>query len=393
METDRRTPTRRCRLATIAVGLGLWVLAVAAVPAAAREDGPAVVPFYPGLPDTLTRADAQRFGIYGDVEGLRRFWFLPAPWGGYLVRLETEGPDGVRLRERTVPRERWRQLRARAGAVLLGRAVPDTTLAPAPAWVDSVLAAEPGALPPPATAAADSVAIAGAALDPDAPSLTPRRVRVWPEVPLPPPGPRRPGAGEAGPRYPRYASRWLTLLEVGYRQNTTSFDEFFTGMVQFGLAFGYTVNERFLPYASFTVGFGDIRRDFEAIAGDGRANIYNLALGLTGRQPVSRRGSLYAGVEGGYFARTLQWGGVFQNPYTGALSDGYVLEQQDWGVAFRLGFTLQRAHPDKLRVWDLGVTYQITPADRWEYYGDDRGFVGDGRDAWLAISLRFWDTL
>jgi hypothetical protein len=211
-------------------------------------------------------------------------------------------------------------------------------------------------------------------------------------VPLPPAPATRP---DAAPKtlYPSFSNRWLTFLEAGYRQNITSFEQFFTGMAQFGLAFGRTVGDRLVPYGSFVVGFGDIPGDFESIAGDGRSNIYNFALGVLARQPVGRTTAAYASIEGGYFVRTLQWGGVFEDPDTGTISEGFVLEQQHWGFGLRVGFTLQKPHPDRLRVWDIGISYQVTPADRWDFYGDGRRFIGDNHDAWLAISIRFWDTL
>ncbi|MFO7652854.1 MAG: hypothetical protein R6X25_03425 [Candidatus Krumholzibacteriia bacterium] len=374
-----RLPTPRPGPAIVAAA-GLLVLACATAPspatdaarAAALDDGKGPVRLHPSLPETLTVEHARRFGMYTEVPGLERFWFRRAPWGGYLTRLETRGPGGPRLRERSVPQARWRQFQDRVEAVLAGASPPDSALAPAPPWVEDRRTGAP----------ADSVAAGRSG----------GRLQVWPEAPLPP----QTHAGarpEEPPLEPPFRNRWLSLLEAGYRHNISDFDAFFTGMLQFGLAFGYTATERLVPYAAFTVGFGDIRSDFEAIAGEGRANAYNFALGSVLRQPVSRRGSLYVAVEGGYYVRALQWGGLFENPFTGQVREGYILEQQHWGGAVRLGFLRQTAHEDKLRAWDLGVTLQRTAADPWVYFDDDRIFAADDQDTWLVVSLRFWDSL
>jgi hypothetical protein len=347
-----------------AVGLALLV-AVAAAPgtaaAASVPPGYEVVPLAPGLPDTLSAADAARFGLYDDVAGLRRLWFLTAPWGGFQVRMEVEGADGADrsvLRERNVARARWRRYRRQVAIVRSGGVLP------APA----------------ATDAGDTIRF-----DAD-------RLRVWPEVPLPPPvpGPPIPAAVSS---YPAVGGRWVTMLEAGYQHNVSSFDDFFSGMITFGVLFGYTVSDHLLPYFGFDIGFGDITKDLEYIAGDGRSNTYNFSLGLLGRAQIGRRTALYLSGAGGYFVRTLQWGGTYEDPVTGRVEDGYVLEQQDPGIAVRVGIQFQSAHPRRLRAWDVGLTLRYTPADRWAYFRDDVQVAGDRSDTWLALTVRFWDTL
>jgi hypothetical protein len=369
--------------------LGIALLLAAPCSGGSRR---ATVPLNSSLPDTLTAADAERFGLYADVSGLSRFWFVPAPWGGYTVVLETIADGRVRVRERNVPRARWRQLQARVERVLEGAHPASEPLSQAPAWTDSALHREPR-LRSPAGNPAPEAGGHEAGTDTTTAPRTPHRIRVWPEVPLPPARAATRPDRAAKSLYPGFADRWLTLLEAGYRHPISSFDAFFTGMAQFGLAFARTFGERFIPYGSFTIGFGDIKRDFEDIAGEGRSNVYSFALGTILRQPVGRKTFAYAGVEGGFYARLLQWGGLFQDPFTGRTTDGYVLEQQDFGWSVRLGIALQRPNTEKVRVWDLGIAYQTSPAERWAYHSDGKSFLGDGRDAWLVISLRFWDTL
>jgi len=358
---------------------GLWTalvvsVAMTAAPAHARSE-PAVVALSPSLPDTLSAADAARFGLYGDIDGLRRLWFLVAPWGGYLVRLEVAGPDGAELRERNVPRARWRAYRQQVEAVLAGQALPAGV---------AVGVGEP--------ASGDSSPVVAVAAVGDTIWFDEERIRVWPEVPVPPTVPGPP-IQRGDPKYPAVGGRWVTMLEAGYQHNISTFSDFFTDMLTFGVHFGYTVSDHVMPYFSFDVGFGDITKDMEHIAGEGRSNTYNFALGLLTRAEIGRRTALYLSGAGGYFVRTLQWGGVYENPITGRVEDGYVLEQQDVGVALRAGIQFQTAHSSRLRGWDVGVTVRYTPAERWAYARDGVQVFGDRSDTWVALTVRFWETL
>ena len=380
-----KLPGRSLAVASLPMALAVSIV-MTATPAHARSE-PAVVALSPSLPDTLSAADAARFGLYGDIDGLRRLWFLAAPWGGYLVRLEVVGPDGELLRERNVPRARWRAYRQQVEAVLAGRALPAETVSGArdPAAGDS----SPSV---PATVASDRLPPVQTAAAGDTIWFDEDRIRVWPEVPVPPAVPGPP-IQEQDPKYPAAGGRWVTMLEAGYQHNASTFSDFFTDMLTFGVYFGYTVSDHVMPYFSFDVGFGDITKDMEHIAGEGRSNTYNFALGLLTRAEIGRRTALYLSGAGGYFVRTLQWGGVYEDPITGRVEDGYVLEQQDVGVALRAGIQFQTAHSSRLRAWDVGVTVRYTPAERWAYARDGVQVFGDRSDTWVALTVRFWDTL
>ena len=334
------------------------------------------VPLYPGLPDKLDAADAQRYGLYSDVADLQELWFVPAPWGGYLVRLRVAGPEGERLLERNVPQSKWVTMRQQVAAVRDGAEAPPVT------GVAGVAANTTGGDGGDGGATTDTTRV------------VPQRVLVWPEVGLPPAPPPRPHLAEGGQtNYPRVGGRWVSLLEVGVRSNVSSFRDFFTEQVCFGMQFGYTVTDYLMPFLGFDVGFGDIRSDFEKLAGDGRANTYNFTVGVLGRAAAGRRTAFYTSVAGGYFARTMQWGGTFYDPNFGSVTDGFVLEQQHWGIAMRAGLQFQQSHARRLRSFDIGITVQITPAERWDYYNEQMRFVGDLSDTWVSLSIRFWDTL
>ncbi len=217
-------------------------------------------------------------------------------------------------------------------------------------------------------------------------------LRTWPEVPLaetailaPPP--------KAPAGYPALAGRWQALLEAGVRSNITSFDEFFTPMGTIGVGFGYPVASRMIALLNFSAGFGDMRGDFEESFGDGRANTFAFNLGLVLRQPLSRRASFYVEADGGYYIRSLMWSGVFYDPVSGEVSEGAVLEQQNWGGGVRAGLLLQREHPDKPRFLDIGVSLQTSQAELWDFWTDEQRFTADDRDTWVSLTVRFWDAI
>jgi hypothetical protein len=288
--------------------------------------------------------------------------------------MEVSGAAGVSLRERNVPRDQWRAYRVRADAVLSGHPLPATGAAAVGA--KSTEAASSGSL----SADGDTIRFAE------------DRLRVWPEVPVPP-GIPAPPVEKREPRYPSVGGRWVTLLEAGYQRNFSSFRDFFTDMLTFGVYFGKTLSDHIMPYFAFDVGFGDITDDMEKIAGDGRANTYNFSLGVLVRAEAGRRSALYLSGAGGYFVRSLQWGGAYEDPLTGRVSEGFVLEQQNFGVAVRAGIQFQTDHPRRLRAWDLGITLRMTPAERWAFAYEDTQVFGDLRDTWVALTIRFWDTI
>jgi len=347
-----------------------WVFLLAGNATGAEPSAPeSPVRLHPQLADCLQAAEAARFGLFQDVEGLQAVVFYPAPWGGYLARLEVVTPAGVVWRERNVSTSTWRQWQARVAALLAGApALPDST-------ADGVAPADtlPPDIPPPAD-----------------------RIRVWPEVPLPPALPRVAPADTLPLAIQPMSGRWFVLLEVGYRHNTSEFGRYFSDEGMFALTWGRMLG-RVMPFFALDVGFGDITKAYESITADGRANTYGFALGLLVRQPLSERVQFYASGAGGYFIRSLQWGGTFYDPYTGTYASGLVQEQQDWGTAFRLGFLVQRKSRDKARFIDIGVSLQTTRADEWidEFDGIDPPVKlrAAGPDTWLTISVRFGDNL
>jgi hypothetical protein len=314
------------------------VLLLPAAIASAQGD----VRLHPDLPDVLDRAWLDRLAVFPDASSVR---FTRAAWGGVVAILDE-------TRQRELADSEWNDLRARAVAVLAGQ----TLLPPVP------LPAPSGGL------------------------------HAWPEVPLSSAAiaapPRRAPAG-----YPALAGRWQALLEAGVRSDVTSFDEFFTPMGTIGVGFAYPVTNRLAALLNFSAGFGNMRSDFEASFGDGRANTFAFNLGVLMRQPLSQRASFYLEADGGYYIRSLMWGGAFYDPVSGEVTDGLVLEQQDWGGGLRAGLLLQRKHPDKPRFLDIGVSLQTTPADRWDFWTPEQRFVADDRDTWVSLTFRFWDAI
>lgn len=300
------------------------------------------VPLRPGLPVELDAGWLQRLQIFPQAETVR---FERAPWGGMVAVI-----DDTTLRAFTD--SEWAALQARADSALTGG-----TVVP---W--------PG--PPPVTGG----------------------LHAWPEIPLadtaiaaPPP--------QAPAGYPPLSGRWQALLEAGVRDNVTSFDQFFTPMGTVGVGFGYPFSNHAAALLNFAAGFGDMRGDFEESFGDGRANTFAFDLGLLLRQPFSPRASFYVEVDGGYYIRSLMWGGVFYDPISGEYANGLVLEQQNWGGGLRAGVLLQRAHPNKPRFLDVGLGVQTTAADPWDFGTDTRRFTADGRDTWVSLTVRFWDAI
>ena len=228
---------------------------------------------------------------------------------------------------------------------------------------------------------------------PQAVAPPPDRIRVWPEVPLPANLPRalpRDSLARAG--YRPLAGRWFLMLEAGYKRNLTDFRDFFTDMGMFGITWGRMVG-RLMPFFAMEVGFGDLKDDFEDLAGDGRSNTYAFSAGLLARQPLSRRTSFYVSGAYGYFIRSLQWGGFFYNPYYGTYTEGFVLEQQDWGYALRAGVQIQRASRKKPRFLDIGIGLHSTPAEEWFYFDETHQFRATKRDTWLILSFRFGEGI
>jgi hypothetical protein len=380
----------------------------------------------PALGDTVSAADLQRFGLYGDLEEARQAVFLLAPWGGYLVHLHVKTDKGMVWRERNIPAETWLAWQQRVADILAGKPwarTPAATLPPPPGFAPGGGTAAPettavapgtgvppqgpprrseGGPPEPSSPREGPPAEVGGETIPEAAPadtgevrLEPAqgRVRVWPEVPLPPKrARRRVPADTTRARYQELSGRWYLLLEAGYKRDVTDFREFFTDQGMFAVKWGRMFG-RVMPFFGMEIGFGDLQDDFEELAGNGRGNTYNFELGLLIRQPLGRRTQFYVSGAYGYFIRSMQWGGPFYG-YYGTYSNGYVLEQQDWGVGLRAGIQLQRRHRRKARFWDLGVSVQTSPAQTWRFPEDAaHPFEAGGHDTWVTLSLRFGEGL
>ncbi len=364
----------RCGLSILLVSLCLTVLLQPAPASAANDRHPYGEPvrLHPELGESLSVVEAAYFGLYTDIAGLREVTFLEAPWGGYVARLRVETEAGSVWRERNVSTSRWRAWQTRAADILAGKIPPAggvgsvTEMATGPSAEGEVQTAQPD-------------------------SLT-DRIRVWPEVPLPPTLGRAVPADSVVHSYQPLGGRWFVLLEAGLRHNVTDFNAFFTDMGMIGISWGRMFG-RLMPYFSMEVGFGDLRDDFEDLAGDGRSNTYSFAFGLMARQPVSRRINFYGSGAFGYFIRSLQWQGIFFDSFRNTVSEGLVLEQQDWGWAFRAGFLIQRRHPTKGRFFDIGLGLQTTPAEEWHYFNDVSNFRASNRDMWVTLSVRIGDSI
>ncbi len=331
------------------------MLAAAGLPAgatAARADGPAapdsaatatITPVRLAPGDTIAGEQAHRWGLFTDVAGLRRLVFVPAPWGGYLARLEVDTPAGPELRLRNVPADTFARWRADLAA---GRRVVTAPLPPPP----------PGA--------------------------------VWPEVPLPPPPPETTPPRRAGPP-PTPRGRWLLVLEGGVQRSLTDFADYFStqGLVTMGV--GYGVSDKVVPLLQFLAGFGDLDGDFERLAGDGRSDMYAFEAGVRLLAPLGRRTAVRLDLCGGYYMRDMRWGGeLFAGP--GGLYRGaeLVREFDDWGGSAALGLQW-RIRPDapQPHYLTVAVRYAAFGADPAVLMNRETGDVlwADDHDAWLGV--------
>jgi hypothetical protein len=311
------------------------------------DDGP--LRLHPDLPAVLDRAWIERLALFPDLPDLESAEFTPAVWGGVVARLQTAD----RVLERNLPAGRWQALRERAAAVLADE--------------------PPSPLPPIPTEQPDG-----------------GRAPVWPEGPPPPAAPPPTvGPGEAIP----WTGRWLAMVELGARHDVTGFNEFFSPMVQIGLAFGHGVTGHLLPSLGFYAGFGDMRGDFEDAFGDGRTNAFGFTLDLTQRIGLSDRHSLYVAAGGGYHIRSLFWGSAFIDPATGRVTRGRSLEQRDFGWSARVGWLLAKAGGNRPRFLDVGIGVHAMPADQWFFATEDAMFEASDHDTWIMLTVRFWDGL
>lgn len=402
-----RRPTGRPRIFLLQLS---WLLLAAVVMTSWGEMVPSalagkdqlpgeIVRLHPALDERLDASTAARYSLFMDVPGLQEVTFLKAPWGGYLVRLKIATDTGTVWRERNVETQTWREWQLRVVRVQAGRSWQDdadpavstgSVLAGDPSSGDPAVASAPAGAGTQAEVSSAGRSFPGEDLS-GATELSSERIRVWPEVPLPPITARE-IESRAISDYQNMNGRWFVLLEAGVRHNVTDFNHFFTDMGMIAMNWGVMLG-RLMPFMSMEVGFGDLRDDFEELAGDGRSNTYGFSLGMLARQPLSKRQQFYVSGAFGYFIRSLQWGGTFLNQNTGAITDGLVLEQQNWGWSFRAGFMFNRKHTTKSRFWDIGVGLQTTPAEEWHYFDDASNFFATERDMWVTLSIRFGDSI
>jgi hypothetical protein len=370
-------------------GLVAAVLLLTGTALASWPPGPAgpTLRVHPDLPETLDGAWLERLALFPEIEDLVRVRFERATWGATLVRLEIEDPErGLRVVLRNVTDTGWRQLQERAEAVVAGREVPREPISGlGEVGALTVRPPEPPDVPDPAPDAPD---------DPDVPDFLDdplAAIRAWPEAPPPPAALPRELLLETGPVPVR--GSWLAIIEVGGRLDVTSFNAFFSPMAQIGIAFGRGLTNRLIPLLGFHAGFGDMRGDFESAFGEGRTNAFGFTLSSLLRQPLGERQSLYVEGGGGYLIRSLYWGGVFVDPFTGQLVRGRVIEQQDWGYTLRVGWMRSRDHANRPRLLDIGFGVMTSPAEQWVFRTEDQVFSAGGRDTWLVLTVRFWDGL
>jgi len=275
------TVKRQVRAILVAALVPCASLIVFCAPASAVQAAEPVI-LHEAVGDTLSRDEALRWGLFPDVPELRLVVFRIAPTGGYVARLHLDGPDGPRLRERNVPYSVWESWRD-----CLDRGVP----------VDGE-----GAPPVPGAAA------------------------LWPEACLP-------DLGEAPPPLPAppdttlplSAADWVTLVDVGYKHSTTRFGDYFTDMLLLGVAVGYPLRDWFVPTIGFQVGIGDLQDDFEELTGNGKSAHYALELGVQLRAPLAAETDVYLGLAGGYYMRSLRWGGTLYYSYLDVYESGAFL--------------------------------------------------------------------
>lgn len=319
-------------------------LALCAAPAVAGEP----VALHETVGESVDREEARRWGLFPDLPGLRLAVFEASPSGGFLARLHVDGPEGPRLLERNVPRAVWES------------------------WRDCLDRGEPvdgeGAPPVPGAAA------------------------VWPEAPLPEAAPAPPPLpAAADTMYPLSSSDWVTLVDVGYKHSTTRFGDYFTDMLLLGLAVGYPLSDWFVPTLGFQAGIGDLQDDFEDITGNGKSAHYAFELGTLLRAPLTGNTRIYLGIAGGYYMRSLRWGGTFYySTYNVYQSGSWVRELSDWGGSARCGVQLRLgSRGAKPRLLDLSVRYERYGAEASLLSNPDTGelFLAEDHDIWVGVSL------
>jgi len=340
----------------------LWLvccLFIGVLPPGALSEQVAV-PLHVDLPDTLNSDQVSRLELFPDLTGVTAVWFEREAWGGIIAHILLCGDSKVKELERSIPPERWLKMQKSGAIVAAGGSPPSPRNLP-----EDVLWADPSS----------------------------DQNRAWPEVPARNRELPEELQKKSGPRYPSLAGRWLVSGAVGYQHNVSSFKEYFTDMGVFHLAAARALNNNVIPFVGFTVGLGDLDADYEELVGDGRANNYSAMAGLMLRAPLSQCTSLYVASQGGFFGRSMQWGGIFTDPETGDPVDGHIRESGGWGFAVQMGLWRQKSHSRKARFFDFNVGLMWGEADPWQDTGTDVQFSAEGNDTWLMFTFRFWDQI
>lgn len=324
----------------------LLLLGLVSAATAAADAPAAVVPLHAAVGDTVDAGEAARWGLFPDVPGLVSAVFAPGPRGGFLARLTVAGDPPGAHRERNVPRSQW------------------------DGWRRSLDAGEP---------------VSGA------PPEVNRDTAVWPEVPLPtdvarPAGPR-PGlpVPDDGP-----PGRWLLLTDLGWKHATTAFGDYFTDMLRVSVALGLPLGENFLATAGLQLGLGDLQDDFEDLTDNGRAAHYGIELGARALLPVGERTDAVLGVRGGYYLRSLRWGGtLFWGYGTVYQSGSLVREMSDWGGGLDVGLRRRLGGADSRR-WLAATLHAETcaadPVLLQDAVSGDQ-LIADDHDDWIGVSV------
>jgi len=326
----------------------LLILVLLTAAASAVRAAPTVLRLTPAAGDTLRAEELRRWGLFPDLPRAVSAVFLRTEAGGIVARIAEPGLGGPLVRERSIDAATFR------------------------AWTDALAAGrrpEPFAPPPPGA--------------------------VWPERPLdpdavaPPPLPPAPGDLRTG-----HAGDWVMRLNAGWKHCQTGFSEFFTDMAMVQMDIGYAVSDRVLPFFGFQTGFGDLTSELEAITGNGKSAVYAFELGLLLDLPLSDRTSVTLSGAGGYYMRSLRWGGDDFLTLYGTYDYGAALvrELSDWGGSAGVG--LRRRLGDR-----VGPPVFLQAGVRVEAYGADPSLLYDpvsdieirapDHDRWLTASIGF----
>jgi hypothetical protein len=345
---NRRIDRQRCLTALLSGLFSVWFFCGSAfAEQPVSRDSIRIIPLHPLVGDVLDHDEALQWGLFQDLPELQQAVFHRAAWGGFLADITVKRQDGLVILRRNIQRARWDMWRARIDAGL-------------PIEAEDFLGA-----------AADS-------------NL------VWPEAPPPQ------IAADSRDPIPTLESShlkakdWALLLDLGYKHSTTDFNNYFTDMLLMSFGVGKPVTDHLMPTIHLQIGQGDLVDDFEALTGDGRSAVYALEGALRIHTGFDKSRSAYLAVGGGYYMRSLRWGGEYFSGYTGYYQSGsLVREFSDWGGHLRTGLQLfKKSRSPKPKYLDISVRYEFYEAER-NVLTNTSGetLYADDRDSWLGVSI------